>query len=70
MTTITFKHWHQDQPASLQETASNIWKQLMFLHDRSRQRHQLATMSYAQLSDMGISREAALAESAKSFWTS
>jgi len=42
----------------------------MFWHDRSRQRHQLATMSYTQLNDMGISREAALAESAKSFWKS
>ena len=68
MTTITIKHWHQTQPASLQETASSIWKLMQLLHERSRQRHQLARLSSAQLRDMGISHEAALAESVKPFW--
>ena len=68
MTTITIKHWHQAQSASLQETASSIWKLMQLLHERSRQRHQLARLSSEQLRDMGISREAALAESVKPFW--
>ena len=70
MTTITLKHWHQDQPASLQATASSIWKLMQLLHDRSRQRHQLARLTADQLRDMGISRQDALAESTKPFWRS
>ena len=70
MTTITIKHWHQTQPASLQETASSIWKLMQLLHDRSRQRRQLALLSAERLCDMGISRKAALAESVKPFWRS
>ena len=70
MTTTTFKYFHQDQPDSLQVTASNIWKLAHLLHERARQRHQLASLSTDQLLDMGISRKAALAESVKPFWRS
>jgi len=38
------------------------------LHDRSRQRHQLARLSSDQLRDMGISHKDAMAESVKPFW--
>lgn len=68
MTTITIKNWHQTQPASLQETASSIWKLMQLLHERSCQRQQLADLSPEQLLDMGISRQEAMAESMKPFW--
>lgn len=70
MTTITIKHWHQAQSASLQETAFSIWKLMQLLHDRSRQRHQLSRASADELLDMGISHKDAMTESMKPFWRS
>lgn len=45
-----------------------IREQLWLMLQRARQRRQLATLSDAQLDDIGISRAEADAEAAKPFW--
>jgi len=70
MTTLTIKYQNHDPVDALRLIARNTWKRIDLYVERSHQRRQLAQFSTEQLRDMGISRDAALAESARSFWQS
>ena len=68
MTTATLKYTRAHQVESLGAMAIKSAKYLSFWYDRAMQRRQLAQLSFAQLCDIGISREQALIEAGKPFW--
>lgn len=67
MSTLTL-NYHRYTDRSWHTSTANLLRLLTVWYQRSRQRHQLAQLSDRQLSDIGVSRNEALIESAKPFW--
>ena len=68
MTTATIKLHAPDHGVSLRESAATLLKAANLWRSRARQRKHMLELSVDQLQDVGITREAALAEAAKPFW--
>lgn len=68
MTTATIKLHTPDHDVSLRASAATLVKAAKLWRSRARQRKHLLALSVDQLQDVGITREAALKESAKPFW--